>query len=346
MPESLRHTAVFLLLTVLFAGCSLVDEDLSDCQNSLGLDYQLRLETNITTELQTQLGLVSQLEIQGVLKDHLSGIFSDYARDVDLSFYDVVDPMERLTHMTEVMNGSESSYALFLPVRSYMHTAVANIQANTSVSLQGDDYYHQGRLVQHSGTDGVVQPHNTGLFTARQHLDVKAGVDQQFDVHLYMANCATALVLNRSEAPSVQSIKVYVEGMATGFQIADSTYVFEGNPMVASQELKTEDEMTSCFASIHFPSRDEPESKVVIEVTDPEPEYFSNTVWNWKVYVTNQDGSITESVLHMHQRLPAGFLKVLNVTVRESGEVETTDSTVGVSVTLDWTPGLDFPVTI
>ena len=38
-----------------FSGCSLIDEDLSDCGEELTVDYQLRLVTNMRTELETDL---------------------------------------------------------------------------------------------------------------------------------------------------------------------------------------------------------------------------------------------------------------------------------------------------
>ena len=49
-------TGVFLCSLLLTAGsCSVIDEDQSDCVEQAKLDYELRLVTNMTTELRTEL---------------------------------------------------------------------------------------------------------------------------------------------------------------------------------------------------------------------------------------------------------------------------------------------------
>ena len=50
----------FLLLTAV--SCSVIDEDQSDCGEQAQVNYELRLVTNMTTELQTQ--LTTQTDIQ------------------------------------------------------------------------------------------------------------------------------------------------------------------------------------------------------------------------------------------------------------------------------------------
>ena len=45
------------------AACSLIDEDMRDCETDTRLDYELRLVTNMTTELQTQLSLEEDAEV-------------------------------------------------------------------------------------------------------------------------------------------------------------------------------------------------------------------------------------------------------------------------------------------
>ena len=73
--------------------CSVIDEDLSNCVDvepveQAELDYELRLVTNMTTELTTQLTTQTDIRLADALKQHLDDIFTDYAHDVDLSFYD------------------------------------------------------------------------------------------------------------------------------------------------------------------------------------------------------------------------------------------------------------------
>ena len=325
-------------------GCSLVDQDLRNCGTDLEVDYQLRLVTNITTELETELGMESTVQVQGLLKDYLQDVFTDYARDVDLSFYDTEPPMPRLDHIQAVMNGSESSYTLYLPGRQYRHIAAANVLNDSSISLEDDDLCESSRLVQIQG-DGVVPPHNTGLFTARKDIDVLSGVDQHFDVRLYMANAATALVLDVSEVTTVKDLSVTVSGFASEFRISDSTYVFsEKDPVMGTVCQESEEEGKLCFVSVHFPSRPAPSSKIVIDDGGESGGVSPYPLWHWTVHATLQDGTVTESLIQMHNALDAGRLKVLNAKVQDSGVVTTADPTVGVSITLDWHYAGEYPI--
>ena len=115
----------FFSFLPLLSGCSVIDEDQSDCDYSK-IEYDLTLVTNITTEIETQLEtqLNTQLEMElGVqLKDFLSGIFTDYAHDVNLSFYDTHGDSLRLQHDEHIMDANQASYTLNLPMREYMLT--------------------------------------------------------------------------------------------------------------------------------------------------------------------------------------------------------------------------------
>ena len=126
------------LTVVLSASCSVIDDDLSDCgeeKKELQLDYQLRLVTNMTTELQTQLTTVTELGVASALETHLENIFSDHAHDIDLTFYDTEGTLDSLYHKRDIIDANQTSYTLTLPMRKYMHLAVANIAKNTVVSL-------------------------------------------------------------------------------------------------------------------------------------------------------------------------------------------------------------------
>ena len=331
--------------------CSLIDEDLSDCGEELTVDYQLRLVTNMRTELETVLSLEADVEVSAALETYLEDVFTDYARDVDLSFYDTVGDMPILEHMSETMDASQSSYTLYIPVRDYMHTSVANIAQTSQVSLEGMDFCHSASLVQHS-VDGEADPHECGLFTARKRMDILEGLDQSFDVHLFMANSATALVLEAEEDANFKDIRVEVTGFAEGFNIADSTYTFAGSSLMAGKDarirtrkLEVEDSNEECYASVHFPSRDLPDSKVVIETEEPfTTESADEMLWGWIVYVTLEDGTVTRSSLGLWTPLRAGQLKIVKVKVQRGGGVTTQDPMVGVSVTLNWNEGVNHEI--
>ena len=322
--------------------CGLIDEDLSECGAEFSIDYELNLVTNVSTERRSILNEDGDIYVDDALRAYLAPVFTDFAHDVDLSFYDVSEPFDRLEHSNVIMDANQTSYTLYLPSRQYSHTAVANLLDNGSVTLEDSDHLNAGILRQHTVVDGgtnVVSPHRTGLFTARLNMDVKANQDQNFDVNLYMVNAATALVLDVSEATTVKDIKVLADGFATEFKVADSTYVFGTESTVLTDDLPVKGCTQRCFASVHFPSKDtRPEgSKAIFDAQDPFlADDASEAVWRWRAYVTIADGSVTETVLGISKPLLAGALKILKAKVYDTGIVTTQDPTVGVSVTLDW----------
>jgi hypothetical protein len=69
----------------LMAGCTVIDDDLSECDNDYQVDYEIRLVTNMSIELRTQLNTLEDAGIAQMLREHLKTIFTDHAHDVDLS---------------------------------------------------------------------------------------------------------------------------------------------------------------------------------------------------------------------------------------------------------------------
>lgn len=331
---------ILLSAVWLMAGCSVIDDDLSDYRDEQQFEmaYQLRLVTNMTTELQTQLTTVTEVRVANALRTHLQNIFSDFAHDVDLSFYETEGKMERLEHRTDVIDANQTTYNLTLPMRKYLHLALANIQNNPVVGLINDEQSYSSMLRQADGTTSsgssaeVVASHNTGLFTARQPMEVLEGVNQTFNVKLYMANSAATLVLDPKEL-NYKDIKVYATGFASAFYISDSTYVYTDNPpLIEAQKVDTDNDLL-CFCTVNFPSRDAaPASAKRRAEAGP-------MIWQFKVYLTKQDGSITETILDIDEPLKAGDLKVIKGALDDEGGVRPYDSTVGVSVTLDWNSG-------
>lgn len=320
---------MWLLLSAcwLMAGCSVIDDDLSDCgepEEEYKIDYQLRLITNITTELETQLTTITEVGVADALRVHLKDIFSDFAHDIDLSFYDTEGDMTRLHHKRDIIDANQTSYTLTLPMQEYMHLAVANIAENHVVGLSNDENCQTSMLQQTD--DSPIASHTTGLFTARLPMEVLSGVSQTFNVKLYMANSAVALVLD-TKGHAYSDMKVYATGFAKEFMIEDSTYVFpEKEVLVRADKVETGNNLL-CFCSVNFPSHN-PD-----EVGADEP------LWQLRVYVTMPDGSITETIIDVKEQLKAGELKIIKGELDDEGAVRPYDSTVGVSVTLDWNEG-------
>lgn len=344
-----RHTVSIILAALAAAllflqGCSLVDEDLSDCEADYRINYELRLVTNMTTELQTQLEtqLSTQMEREAAnaLRHYLRDIFSDFAHDVDLSFYDVVADSVRLHHEAHIMDANQSSYTLYIPVHKYMHLATANLLNNGMVSLEQDDRCHYGSLNQQIADS--VSTHKTGLYTARLPMDVKEGVDQSFDVTLYMANSAAALVVD-TLGSHIRDLKVFMTGFATDFNIRDSIYHFKFSSIVRTDKLDLP-VPGMCFASVNFPSKDTrpTPTKSIFESDDPFlSEDAANALWQIRTYATLPDGTVTETKLGSKKPLRAGQLKVFKAKALTNGAVQPDDPDLAVSVALDWQTGID-----
>lgn len=332
----LRKSVIFCLFYLLsFTGCSSIDDDLSDCGTEAELTYELRLVTNISIELQTELTTQSELLLADALRSHLENIFTDFAHDVDLSFYDTEGDSVRLQHDQHIMNANQASYTLYLPMREYMHLATANIAENKVVSLASDERCHPARLQQVERD--TIDSHTTGLFTARQKMEVLSGIDQTFHVRLFMANCASALVID-PRGHDYQDVKVYTTGFATGFNICDTTYIYGKSPIIRAQRVDDNGSGLLAYCSVSFPSRTP--MRTVIETTEPFiAQEGDNALWEFHVYVTRSDGKVTETILSLKQPLLPGELKILNARMMDDGSVTTTASEVGVSVTLDWKPG-------
>lgn len=330
-----------LLSVFVLGGCCLVNEDLSGCPDDFSTEYEMRLITNVRTEINTVLGLEADLHVATALRDHLSDIFSDFAHDVDLSFYDYAEPRPVLEHFTDIIDANQTSYTLNLPVYEYMHLAVANIMDNDNVSLEGEDFCSTARLHQADPEEGnVITSHNTGLFTARLPMQILDNMDQDFLVQLYMANCATALIIDRTGAPSVSSMSAFTTGFASAFNIADSTYVFDRDPLVRAKKLDIDEGIEDCYVTVQFPSRDtRPDTKVVVETEDPFiAESADEGLWEWQVYVTLADGSITQNRLGIVKPLRAGQLKIIRIRIGDGGVAIPDDSSVVSSFNTNWEP--------
>lgn len=326
-----------LAMTVLVSGCSVIDEDMSDCDEALTLDYDLHLITNQSIELQKEFDRQADANLLKALRSYFAPVFTDYADDLNLSFYDVQGDSALLHHEQHQMDANEMSYTLYLPYRPYMHTATANVAGNGTVALEGGDNCHTARLLQ--PRSDTVSTHKTGLFTARKMIQVAKGDRNVAYVHLYIANCAAGLVLDTSEA-KLKDLKVLATGFASGFNIADSSYVYSGTPqMVVADEVKADKDGRRCFCTVNFPSP-EPSvtaTRVITETEDPflSPE-SEEALWQFRVYATLPDGKVTESVLGVKKPLRAGQLKIIHAKVYENGSLVPDEPEVAVSITLDW----------
>ena len=321
--------------------CSLIDEDQSDCGKEVQIDYEMQLITNLNIELEAQLDSVRDKDVIEALRNYLKNIFTDYARDVDLSFYDTKVDSARLHHEKVIMDANQRSYTLYLPMCEYMHLAVANLTDNQLVNLVDDDFCHPSKLQQvHADT---ISPHTSGLFTGRLPMTVLDNENQTFKVKLYMANCAAALVVD-TQGNDATGMTVVSSGFASRFSVCDSTFVFDDvAPVIKTDDVPVKGGQQRVFCSVNFPSKNAETTRTIIETEEPflsEPSETS--LWEFRVYVPRKGSSgstITESVLRLKKPLRAGALKIIKVKLLPDGSVEPYSPEVGVSVSLDWKPG-------
>lgn len=347
MRFALRYISILVLAAASLFACSLVDEDMRDCETDYNLDYELRLVTNISTEIHTELNMNTDVYIAQALEAYLKTVFTDYAHDVDLGFYDVVrdeaagDSL-RLHHEAHIMDANQSSYTLYIPIRRYMHLAVANIEDNGLVTLENGGLCHAAKLSQMIRDS--IGCHRSGLFTARQQMNIKEGQDQQFNVNLYMANCASSIIIDTTGS-GVRDLRVVATGFATEFNICDSTYQFQYTPIVKSDKIDLTEPGRLCYVTINFPSR-ALEVKSTIDSDDPfvSAESAEGSLWRYKVYTRMGDNKVNETVLGVFTPLKPGQFKIIKVKVLPNGAVQPDDPTIGVSITMDWSPGLDHEV--
>lgn len=330
MTQSVKSIFLLLCGVAAFTGCRLVDEDLRACDTDYSMDYDLKLETNITTEINTALNLETDVNVANALKTDLDKVFTPTAHDVDLSFYAVEGDGGRLFHENHIMDADQTSYVLYIPVRKYMHLAVANLVDNTTVTLSDDQLCSTASLRQ--VVRDTVPSHRTGIYAARLPMDILEGVDQQFQVNLTMANCAATVVLD-TLGSHLRDIKVYASGFATGFMLADSTYCYDYTPVVEAQEVKVADAHQMCFTVVTFPSR-----RPLVKADE------DDVLWEFRIYSTLSDGTVTETRLGVKEPLEAGHLRVITATVYGNGSMLPGDETVAVMITLDWKPGMEHEV--
>ncbi len=330
----LKQLLAFAAASSLAGGCGLIDDDLSECGVDFEVEYELELVTNLETELETQLSLAADVAMSNALRGYLRTIFTDFAHDVDLSFYGVEADSLRLKHMQDVMDANQTSYSFYIPARQYMHLAAANIIGNGAVGITDSTLCHKSRL--HQEIADTLSPHRTGLFTARLPMDVYDDRDQHFDVKLYMANCATALVVD-TLGSGIRDIRVVATGFATDFKVCDSTYYYNYTPVFKPDKLVPEEGGPLGFVTVNFPSRDPHPTKVVIETTDP---FISQTeaesLWQWRTYCTLKNGTVVETRLGVLNPLRAGQFRVFKVKVYDNGSVQPSQPDLGVSVAIEW----------
>lgn len=313
-------TAAAALAATMASSCSVIDEDLSDCGVDYSLDYNVRLQTNMHTEIDNVLTSPAEQQVGRAMAAELAHVFTDVARDVDLAFYSAGAMAHRESH---VVNAGQSSFTIYLPQQDYMHLATANLTTEQEVTTTGIGGEHTMTISQPAAD--TIGSHSIGIFTARREMKVE-NRNQTFHVDLYMVNSAAALVADTAGV-QVERMQMYASGFATDFHVADSIYTATSQPVVRTNEVVVPNSKYLCRYGVTMPSG--------------KGETRTGAACGWKlhVYVTLATGKTTETILTIPEELKAGQLKIIKGKVDGNGGIVPDADNVGVSVTLDWKPG-------
>lgn len=315
----------------------MIDEDLSNCEKKFTVKYEVVLKTNFQAEIHSVLRLRLENEAADLLEDLLKDIFREYAHDVDLSFY---IGNERSFHDVHIMDANQAVYELELPADNYRHLALANIQEEQRVQIdeaqQADRFY----LEQEEGS--IIDSHTAGLFTARENMNILSDLNQDFLVTLYMANCASALVIKTN---NVRYDDIWVEScdFADGFLVNDSVYTHRRNPIFRDNRAPNPPANREVFYAVTFPSYDTAEEAHAGTRADDDDVIVGDDgqrIWRKYVYTRLPNGSVTRTVIYVHDPLKAGQAKVILLDMGADGGVYSLVDEVSTSVTLDWKEGL------
>lgn len=334
MPRILRRGGLTVAAALALTGC--INEDLSKCGADVAIRYDFNLQLELHTELTMELTTALEQQLAARLESELSKVFTDQARDINLTFFDR-ETQTLYRHDSYAVNAGEASFTLYVEPRAYSHVALANTAAMGNLHYGGFDHPSTLKVTQEE-TD-TVDSQTTGIFSAVTELNVLAGQDQNFSLALHQQNSAAILVLEPA-AIRPTSLTAYVRDMATNFSPADSTFTgFDRSPVMRT--IRTDEAGLIACHAVCFPSADAAQRRSGNDVSTN-----GDGLWRMEVYATMPDGTVTRSTLHVKTPLPAGRLKVIKARLNDQGQVLTSDQSVGVSVELDWKPGGNHEVEI
>lgn len=327
---------MYILVPLILAACSLIDDDLSVCAEDVTLVYQLQLHTEVSVQLQTELAAVLEQPVRHALEQWLKPVFGGEELAVDLRFFSL--ETDELRHrMQELLRDDHRRYTVTLPKENYMHLAVARTDSNSQVStFQGE---HSASMELQLPEQPNLPSLNAGVFTARLPIEVTDSV-REIDVNLYMVDAAVALVIDTVSCVDLRDMNAYMTGSANSFSVLDSTYSYTVSPNIWFERVplsgqsaspvrctvRKEDSPYTCMAVIGMPTAD-------------------NQEWSIRFTSTLTYNRHTATTLTVSEPLTAGALKIIKLQMNADGELTPVgNSEVGATVELDWSKGGDHEV--
>jgi hypothetical protein len=329
-----------IIFPLFFAACSLIDDDLTACGEDLSIDYQLQLHTELSLQLQTELMLETEEPVRNALEKWLAPIFTDKAKDIDLSFFSAeTDELQHYIH--EIINDNRTSYTFQLPKENYVHLGIANLEDNAQIQLANGAHAETMELVLNNKSESAS--FSTGVFTAREHMEI-GDTSQNFDVRLYMATCAIAVVVDTTRCDSLVSMSGFMSGSAESFSVRDSVYTYSGKNRLLLEEVPIDEKPRKSPGKT--PQIEHPSQYTCLGVSS----FPTADDQSWSITVTSTltGNRRTKTTLTVAEPVQAGTLRLVRVHVRGDGglEPDNNDQEVGVTVELDWKQGGEHEIEI
>lgn len=333
-------TALLLLLTA--QSCTFIDDDRSDCEDTYSLNYELKVVSNINLQLSEQLQVSTGSMTLKALNNYFSPIMQPATSEARLGFFptDGDAPIYYSLH-TE---GRRTALGISIPADNYRHIAVIG-QADPSIFLTDTTMAATVRLTRF--LNDTVDSHNHAILAGTLDMDVLGNVNQSWEVNLYPADASVSVVLKKN--PMVRRTRVFLADLATSFTPNDSTWHWDHNSLVRTDAIDVPGTDSVAYCGIAFPSRADSQVAakwgrgITAKNVGKGTESPSNDAV-WRIIVLNDmpGGSVTRTVLYVRKPLRAGDVRVIRVHVNDDGGVDTGNSNVGASVTLDWKKGGEY----
>ena len=329
---------LLIVLPLMLAACSLIDDDLSVCGVDQPINYVLQLHTNISAQLQAELSAENEVPAREALERWLVPIFPDKNIDVDLRFYDKQND-ELTFSRQEILQNNRTSITLTLPRDSFMHLAVANVANARQVYMQDDD--HSANMYLKLPDTPIMDGLNSGIFTARLPIDVTDSI-RDIEVILNLITSSVAVVIDTISCPQMLGISGYMDGSAGGFGVRDSIFMYDSSPSIRFEQVPIE-------AATSSPARKATVSTGSPYICQATACFATPDDEEWKISMTTTltDNRHTTTTLTIKESLTAGTLRILKLQMNEDGGlVPVSTSEVGASIELDWKKGNDQEIEI
>lgn len=325
-----------MLCAVLAQSCSVIDDDLSTCAKEVDLRLDLTLRIDLNVELTTQLDADIYASARSEVEERLGTIFSDHAHDIKAAFFQY-ESNEIKHRIEDIVDANQSYYPLKLPIDHYNAIAEANLQNNGIVVMENEENVAQASFQVQS--NDTILSQRTGLFRASRAVEVTNEDNQVIDIHLHQVNSAVVLLVDTTNFRPLD-VDALVTGTASGMMLNDSIFLFERDVVVRADKSSDsapqraagsgdiEDDGTKmlCFTAVTMPSQD---------VAGSDGAYF-----HLKIYVKNNDETITENVFSVLEPLKAGEVVIIKAALQSEGVVAPVEaSQIGATVTLNWNAG-------